>query len=515
MRIIVRAAAWFLLCALAAFAEDSRKPGVTCWSYQHENVLGTSLDLKIATPFEADAGKAESAALAEVDRLSRILSAYDADSEFSRWLKGPQIPVVISTELYDVLALFDHWRSTTGGALDASAEVGSRLWRSAAAQGRMPTQDELAAAAQEMRGTHWRLDGTNRSAVRLSRAPLVLNSFTKIHIAGCVADLLLGGGKVAGVVVNLGGDIVVRGEATESVSIANPLADSENGEPIARLRVRNRAVATSGSYRRGVEIGGRWYSHIIDPRTAQAVDHVVSATVVARNASDAGALATASCVLNPTESLRLVASLPDAECLLVTKAGQTITSPGWSRWEEPRIHLAAAGEVNGLVGAVRRTDVGRWEAEMELLVNLEVARIDGQRARRPFVAVWVEDQDKFPVRTLALWHNNQRWLPDLKSWYRGDRLRALADGTEIARTVSSATRSPGKYTLKWDGKDDGGKPVKAGKYTILIEAAREHGTYQLIRQEMEFNGTPRQIQLKGNVEVASVSLDYRKKPDGR
>ena len=77
-------------------------------------------------------------------------------------------------------------------------------------------------------------------------------------------------------------------------------------------------------------------------------------------------------------------------------------------------------------------------------------------------------------------------------------------------SISSATRPPGKYKLRWDGKDNTGKYVKAGKYTVVIEASREHGTYQLIRQEMDFNGVPKQIDLPGNIEIASASLDYHK-----
>ena len=77
-------------------------------------------------------------------------------------------------------------------------------------------------------------------------------------------------------------------------------------------------------------------------------------------------------------------------------------------------------------------------------------------------------------------------------------------------SLSSATRPPGKYVFRWDGKDDSGKLVKAGKYMVLIEAAREHGTYQLIRQEMDFPGPPKQIQLPSNIEIASAYLDYHR-----
>ncbi|MBL8167059.1 MAG: DUF2271 domain-containing protein, partial [Acidobacteria bacterium] len=152
-----------------------------------------------------------------------------------------------------------------------------------------------------------------------------------------------------------------------------------------------------------------------------------------------------------------------------------------------------------------------WDQSLELAVNFELARIDDMRYRRPYVAVWVEDKDRFPVRTLALWYQKPRWLPDLRAWSRADRLRNMAEGSDITASVSSATRPAGKYTLKWDGKDTQGKLVKPGKYTVYIEAAREHGTYQLMRQEVDFNGAPKQFNLTGNTEIASASIEYRKK----
>ena len=115
------------------------------------------------------------------------------------------------------------------------------------------------------------------------------------------------------------------------------------------------------------------------------------------------------------------------------------------------------------------------------------------------------------MRTLALWYQKPRWLPDLKAWYRGDRLRNMAEGSEITSSISSATRSAGKYTLKWDGRDNRGKPVKPGRYTVFIEAAREHGTYQILRQDMDFTGAARQFTLPGNTEIVGATLDYRKR----
>ena len=312
-------------------------------------------------------------------------------------------------------------------------------------------------------------------------------------------------GFLAGGLGELGVDrnIAALQDLEGGTDIADPLSDAENDEPIARLLVRDRAVATSGNYRRGIQIGDHWYSHIVDPRTGQPVAHVISSTVVAPNATDAGALATAFSVLTPEESLRLAATLPGVECLLITKDGQRLTSAGWNALEVP---IKAAPVAWPIASAVQA-----WDASMELVVSFELANINSGGYRRPYVAVWIEDKDRFPVRTLALWYQKPRWLPDLRAWSRADRIRSMAEGTDLTRSVSSATRSPGKYTRKWDGNDNQGKPVKPGRYTVYIEAAREHGTYQLMRQEMDFNGAAKQSNLAGNAEVAAAALDYRKK----
>jgi thiamine biosynthesis lipoprotein ApbE len=406
----------------------------------------------------------------------------------------------VSPELIEVLGLFDQWRNRTGGALDASAEAITRVWSKAAAEHRMPSSEEIAAGVAAAKGRHWTLDAAHGTATHLDSTPLALNSFAKSYIVGHAADAALATAGVTAAVVNIGGDLVVRGNWTEPVRIADPRSDAENAEPADRLSIRDAAVATSGNYRRGVEIAGKHYSHIVDPRTGQPVDHVISATVVASDPAEAGALATSMCVLQPEESRRLAP--PGVEYLLIAADGKRIESAGWKR-------LRAAGMAMSPAPAPAPA-AGTWDPAYELTINLEIARISEMRAHRPYVAVWIEDADKFPVRTIALWFQKPRWLPELKAWYRADHLRSTTEGNDITGSVSSATRPPGKYKLKWDGKDNKGNLVKAGKYTVNIEAAREHGTYQIIRKEMDFDGKPADIQLPGGTELSAVSLEYRK-----
>ncbi len=493
----------FSTAAVQASNSPESKKASRVFISHFENVLGTSLEIKIRSNSEKQATVAEAAAMTEIARMSKIISAYDANSEFSKWMRTSNEAKTVSPELFEVLNLFDQWRARSNGALDASAQVLSKLWKDAAGKQIIPTQNELDAAIKEIRQAHWKLDAATQTATHLSTAPLMLNSFAKSYIIKRAADAAMAVDNVNAVVVNIGGDIVVAGNLSEPVQVSDPKADAENDAPLDKLMISNKAVATSGNYRRGELINGKWYSHIIDPRTGEPAGEVISATVVSPNATDAGALATAMNVLSPEESAKLAASVPGTEYMLITKEGKRIESNGWKTLETP-----AAKKEKSVKASVT---ADQWNPDYELLINFEISQLEGF-ARRPYVAVWVVDNDKNPVRTVSLWFQKDRWLRDLRSWYTANRATFGGQPTNAnTSSISSATRSAGKYTVKWDGKDDKGNYVKPGKYTILIEAAREHGTYQIISQEMNFTGTPKQITLTGNVEIASASLDYRKK----
>lgn len=109
-----------------------------------------------------------------------------------------------------------------------------------------------------------------------------------------------------------------------------------------------------------------------------------------------------------------------------------------------------------------------------------------------------------------MWYNKTKWVPDLRNWYRinGDKFKENKDNYA---SVTGATRNPGKYTIKWDGKDDKGVYVPQGKYTIIIESSKEHGTDEIIRQPMELKKALKKVTNPGNVEISNVTFDFRKK----
>jgi len=481
-----------IVLVFVSSAFDAPAPA-SLYQFDYENVLGTSLQLKVSASSEATADMAEQLALDEIDRLSGILSTYDPSSEVSVWNNTVNQEVEVSAELWEVLSLFDQWNKRTSGALSASVGPGIALWKNAERNEQEPAANELSLAIETMQQPLWRLNEHAATAVHLSEQPVLLNSFVKSYIIGKVADKVMSLPGVSGAIVNIGGDIVIAGSQKEMVQVSNPLADAENDRAVSVLSLSQCAIATSGNYRRGFQVCEKWFSHIIDPRTAQPASHVLSASVVAPNATEAGALATAFNVLQPHESQLLASGMPGVEYQIITTDGREIVSDGW--------HKLQAGSAANFSGNSPSTANGK------LTINLELATFEG-RFRRPFVAVWVENKKKEAVRTVAIWYNKPRWLPDLKRWY--SKNQSKVQDLQVMASISSATRAAGNYSLVWDGQDDNGNDLPSGTYTIYIEAAREHGTYQLMKQEIQWNGKPGHFDLKGGVEITSASIDISK-----
>lgn len=500
------------LCSFIAFFGRSVQASDD-YEFHHENVMGTALELRVSARNPEAAYRAEARVLAEIDRLSRIFSSYDPASEFRRWESASHVKTRVSDELFEVLQLCDRWREFSAGAFDPRAEVCSRLWARCTRLERLPTAEEFAEIRVQASQPAWRLNPIAQTAERLSDLPLTLNAIAKGYIIERACSAGLGEGReVQGLLLNVGGDLRASGELPRTIGIANPDDDSESSAPFTTIEVKNQAAATSGSRHRGFRIQNRWYSHIIDPRTGSSANMISSATVIAARSADADALATAFNILDPSDSIRLANSLPGVACLIVGADGRIARNARWNEYEK-KPFLALADEP--FKKAVEKPS---WGDTFELAVDFEINRPEAEpgRYRRPYVAVWIEDKEGFPVRNLALWVSQTgagpfQWVPDLRRWFRSDKVRKKTDKREMVLTISRPTRPPGKYNLIWDGKDDNEKPLPPGEYTLLIDAAREHGTYQGIRKTVTIGKEPFAESLTGNVEIKSAEMTFRKK----
>ncbi len=125
--------------------------------------------------------------------------------------------------------------------------------------------------------------------------------------------------------VFVGGDVAARGKRGERswlVGIQDPRATGF----FAVLPLEDRAVATTGDYEHFVEIEGKRYHHVLDPRSGLPAALCRSATVVAADAATADALATAVFVLGPEKGLELIDTIATAGAVIVNADNQVSIS---------------------------------------------------------------------------------------------------------------------------------------------------------------------------------------------
>ena len=294
---------------------------------QFEPVLGTVLEVRTVAVDEIAARGAEQRALDEIDRLESVFSIYDDTSELCRWRRGEQFTP--SADLTEVLAFAAHWHMSSSGAFHPAARALADAWRNAEVAGHRPPAALLAAQVSALASLPYALVAGN--VVRRGRCDHVdLNAIAKGYIADRAAEVALGTPSVASVVINIGGDLVHRGSGSLRAGIEDPLEPYDNVAPKVVIELANEALATSGATRRGFRVGDEWYGHVIDPRSGEPVDRVLSVSVVAPDAVTADAVATVAGVLGPFDGCAYVDSLDAIAVLIIDRDGVAWGNTRWA-----------------------------------------------------------------------------------------------------------------------------------------------------------------------------------------
>jgi len=466
--------------------------------FHRDHVLGTSLDATLVASSREQAEALLNAVVAETERLARILSSYDEQSELARLLASGQSSDA-SRELREVLEGCAQWQRKSGGAFDVRVGELIATWKAAQNAGVPPEPAVLEGLVARMRESGWKIDSKTGAVELVGRPQLVLNSFAKSYILQrSIEHARRKTPAVSAGLIAIGGDLQSFGVPTHKnawrIAIADPAHPADNSTPLCALNIKSAGVATSAGYARGFEIAGKHYSHIIDPRSGMPVTSVASATVVAKDAVSAGPLATTLCVLTPEQGLALVAKLAGTECLIVTADGKQHVSAGMPALlaSDPAVPVPAAASKGG------------WKEGAEVQIKFTLPEVKARGYRRPYVAIWIEDQQLKLVRTVVIWGNERRWLNEMSHW-----IEASGYDGRSAHATTRATRAPGEYTVVWDGLDDAGKAVGTGEYIVCIEIAREHGGHTIARRAIACGGKATKLTIPKNGELVAGEVAFR------
>lgn len=244
--------------------------------------------------------KAALDALDEVERLEQVLSVFRFDSRIQYInLTAHEIPVRLDEELFDLITLCVKFAEETGGAVDITSSPLWKVWGFAKRKGRIPTVSEIETALANVNYRLLELDPETKT-IRFKKKGVELNF-------GCVGKgfaLDIAARKLLEQQVDRflfqgGLSSVLAVGSGWKIGVAHPMRP---GKRLAELLLDNEAVATSGSQKQFFRYNGRSYSHLIDPRTGQPADNVLSVTVLAPTGTQAELLSTAFFVLGAEQT---------------------------------------------------------------------------------------------------------------------------------------------------------------------------------------------------------------------
>jgi thiamine biosynthesis lipoprotein len=293
--------------------------------------MGTVLRVSVVAPSAAAGAEAIEAAFAEIRRLEAILSSWWTESELGRLNSAdPGTAVPISAELFDLLAEARHWSSLSGGAFDPAVGALIDAWDLRGA-GRRPSESQIRRALQASGGRALELDPLSGTASRGHVDGWVsAGGFGKGAALRSAAGVLREQG-VESALLDFGGQLLSFGRPADERSWRIGVAHPERRlETVAVIRLVERSAATSSASERFIEIDGKRYGHILDPRSGLPVPAWGSVTVVAVDAVVADLLSTALFVLGPEDGMKWAETFDDIGVLFLANGGGPLDAT-WNR----------------------------------------------------------------------------------------------------------------------------------------------------------------------------------------
>ncbi|MEI9896369.1 MAG: FAD:protein FMN transferase [Chthoniobacter sp.] len=317
----------------------SSRAGEALQKFVYEKAeMGLPFRISMYAQDEATAKAAADAAFERIAVLNSILSDYDSDSELSRLSQssGQGKAVPVSSDLWRVLVRAQEYAARSDGAFDITVGPLVNLWRRARHKQELPSPELIAEMKARVGYKNLRLDPEHHTAELLvPEMRLDLGAIAKNYAVDEAVAVLEQHG-ITHALVGGSGDMTATDAPPDQpgwrIEVA-PL-DVPGAPPPQVIYLKNRSIATSGDLFQRVEIGGKRYSHIVDPRTGIGLTDHSLVTVVAPDCMAANGLTTTISVLGPERGLKFVEETPGAAAHVVRMPGDKIEFVESLRWKD-------------------------------------------------------------------------------------------------------------------------------------------------------------------------------------
>ncbi len=244
-------------------------------------------------------------------------------------------PVKVSDDVYTLVKRAYEYSQDSQGGFDMAIGAITQLWRIGFDDARKPSQEEIDQALKLVDYHKIELNDQEKTVYLKEKGMIIdLGAIAKGYITDEVVKVLKKQG-VTTAIVDLGGNVYVlghspRGENQDwTVGIQDP--NMARGSVLGSIKERNKTLVTSGIYERYLEVDGKKYHHLFDPKTGYPFDNdIASVTIITDKSIDGDGLSTAVFSMGVKKGLEYVESELNngTEAIFVTKDDKVyVTDP--------------------------------------------------------------------------------------------------------------------------------------------------------------------------------------------
>ncbi|WP_235526125.1 FAD:protein FMN transferase [Pedobacter sp. Leaf216] len=291
--------------------------------------MGNRFEFTVIAVNEQEGNAAIDAGIEEVKRIEHLLTTFSNLSQTSLINENAGLrPVHVDDEVICLIERSIRISEITDGAFDITyGSIDKRLWNFDPKMTSLPDEQTALASVGLIDYRNVIVD-KERSTVLLKNKGMRIGfgGIGKGYAADKAKSVLQQLGIKSGI-VNAAGDLVTWGTQIGgrpwTVGIADP---GQTDRPFSSLKISQMAIATSGSYEKYVTIGGKRYSHTIDPKTGLPVSGVKSVSIICPSAELADALATPILVMGVKIGIELINQIKQVSCIVIDDYDQVFTS---------------------------------------------------------------------------------------------------------------------------------------------------------------------------------------------
>lgn len=291
--------------------------------------MGNRFELTIQEPDPERAEELIRFAVDEIRRIEALLTTFQPDSETNRINEMAGLaPVEVSGEVLALIQRAQRISTLTQGAFDLSyGSLDKSLWNFDLNMKKLPSPALAKKSVRLINYQNIEVDPLNKTVFLKEKGMRIgFGGIGKGYAADRAKELLVKEGVTTGI-VNASGDLTAWGKQENgepwTIGIADPRAANHL---FSYINITDMSVATSGNYEKFVEIGGKRYSHTIDPRTGMPVSGIKSVTIISPYAELSDALATPVMVMGKTVGLDLLNQMKQVAALVIDENNRLHTT---------------------------------------------------------------------------------------------------------------------------------------------------------------------------------------------